>query len=187
MPLNVRIAPETHKALKEAQRRGQSFSRVVESTLQLGLGIESDIDDPVRGLMFLIMMAADASRVFSDVNAESWVDDPFSFRTLQLAVPRVLEMLEPEGEIVSPVEREAAHVFQGAPASVIESFRTPEARANEIVSFVWGWLNKPLDKVGVEHARSWKPHGARMLYVDRAMTAAYQQFGLKLKGPAGKE
>jgi hypothetical protein len=43
-----------------------------------------------------------------------WVTDPFSFRAFKLAVGQLLDLLEPQGEIISTVDRLGEDVFRGA-------------------------------------------------------------------------
>jgi hypothetical protein len=150
---STRIRVETRKALeREATETGQSISQLAERLLVDGLAARRDRkkDRAIRAVCFLISEAAQhvgGYRPDDEKNQmlKKWRTDPFFYRAFRIAISRILEALEPPGEIKPPqikVELEIdpkAEKRQGFPEflqSWVDSFKSPEARGKHTADYI---------------------------------------------------
>jgi hypothetical protein len=102
--LTVRIPDELRAELKaSAQRRNRNLSDELIGRLAASFSRERDEkrDHATRALNFLFsQLAAEIHRGFR----MKWHQNPFMFRAFKLAVARLLDALEPSGEMRSPYE-----------------------------------------------------------------------------------
>lgn len=146
---STRIQPETRKALEhEAAAAGLSISQLAERLLVAGLAKRRDNerDKAMRALCFVIAETAHQvvgphvlnEETKAEVPMFNWRSDPFFYRAFKLAVVQILDAHEPKGEIkapeigmnLNPVSEDATQELCSAGARYIESFNTPEARAD---------------------------------------------------------
>jgi hypothetical protein len=139
---STRITAETRVALDmEAKRTGRSVSQVAEEILRRHFEKEAaGGDKATRALCYLVSEAAHL--VSGARNADGspkwhWRSDPFMFRALEIVLPRILQLLRPEGELkppsVNPIiadlydtpERRADFAF-GAIVTALESYEPAE-------------------------------------------------------------
>jgi hypothetical protein len=163
----ARVHPDLKRRIElTAQAADVSMSREIESLLELGLKARDDSrrDNPIRAICFLIAETANACRAFTDPKGKPLfeVTDPFVFRAFKLAVAQLLDWLEPKDEIVSIVDRVGEDTFRGDPPAIVDSYRTPEARAQAAVQFIWSRMQTPPSADDLEFARNWRPFGARL-------------------------
>jgi hypothetical protein len=150
-----------------AQASGsKSMSGEIVRLLELGLRAQEERrrDPQVRALCYLIAETANACRAFTGSKGRPLfeITDPFVFRAFKLAVAQLFNWIEPKGKIVSIVDRAGADTFQSTPAAIVDSYRTPEARAQAAALFIWSSVQTPASADDFEMARNWKPFGERM-------------------------
>jgi hypothetical protein len=169
-PKTQTILARVHPDLKRridlvAKAANISMSSEIVSLLELGLEARDDRrrDDPLRAICYLIAETANACRAFTDAKGKPLfeVTDPFVFRAFKLAVAQLLDWLEPKGKIVSIVDR-VGDAFQDTPPAIVDSYRTPEARAQAAAQFIWSIVRTPASADDLQMARNWKPFGARL-------------------------
>ena len=108
-------------------------------------------DPAMQALCFLIAEVAQqtAGMTTPDMRIArilEWRTDPFYFRAFKIAVGKLLDALEPKGEIEPPIDMQ----FKGADGGELEneflkSFRNPELRGTYAARSIWADLrNKPL-------------------------------------------
>src|SRR5262249_43065108 len=140
---------------------------------------------PMRALCYLIVETANACRAFTGPDGKpmfDWLNDPFVFRAFRLAVAQLLDWLEPEGEIVSIVDRVGEDTFRNTPPAIVDSYRTPEARAQAAAMFIWSRMKTPLSDDELEFARNWKPYGELVERMHYRMTDVRRDLGTRTKG-----
>jgi len=102
--LTVRIPDELRAELEaSAKRRGRNLSDELIGRLVASFSRERELklDPTTRHLNFLFSkLAWEAHRGFRG----KWHQNPFMFRAFKLAVAKLLDALEPSGEIKSPFE-----------------------------------------------------------------------------------
>ena len=155
--LSTRITPETRAALEhECRLSGRSLSQVAEDMLNLGLGDKEAWrhDLPVQALCYLIAQTVDACRGTRQFE----LTDPFVFRAFKLAMADLLHWLEPKGEIESLVDRLGEDFFANyMPPHIVDTYRTPEARAKHAADFIWTkLLSAEPSGDALKLARNWK-------------------------------
>ena len=144
---STRITGETREALEtEADVSGRSISQVAESLLVLGLNTKREIerDAAMRALCFVIAELAHhvvGVHIFGkdgkEQPAASWRTTRFFFRAFKIAVGKVLDALEPAGEIET-VDYSAINL-PGAEDLAREwksTFKSPEARGAYAAGYV---------------------------------------------------
>jgi hypothetical protein len=150
---STRITPETRQALEaEAESSGQSISQVAERLLMSALNSkrERERDKPMRALCFVIAELAHQAVGLHSMQADGseramldWRTNRFCFRAFKIAVGKLLDALEPPGEITPPpieinLDQPEAEVPPGWKAW-IASFESPQARgeyaADRIVNY----------------------------------------------------
>jgi hypothetical protein len=140
---STRIQPDTRKALeREAADTGLSISQLAERLLLDGLAARRERKNhrAIRALCFLITQAAQQSAGMhhqSGAHEEIWRRDPFFYRAFKIAVSRILDALDPPGEIKSP----ALTLDSPGPEDEflkdwVESFKSPEARGKHAADYV---------------------------------------------------
>jgi hypothetical protein len=206
VPPQLREELEAARGPRRARNR-PSLTRVGVQLLSAGLKDRAQhADDPTRLLGYLIAETAKACRVFTGTERagkrggmildldtrrrsrvrvekpgsikQDWFTDPFTFRAFRLAVAQLLDWLEPKGEIISPVDRMGEDAFRNAPRAIVDSFRTPEARAQAAAEFVWTRLQTGFTEHELEFARNWE-FGDHTLRMNLTMFAARHYFGEK--------
>jgi hypothetical protein len=111
----TRITPDTRASIEaEAKRSGQSISQVAERLLMAGLESKKRSDNyrSLRAFCFLVeSLGKDASSlgllgIERDALArmqENWRTSPFRYRAFRLAVNQLLDLLQPQGKMESPL------------------------------------------------------------------------------------
>jgi hypothetical protein len=144
---STRITKETRSALeREASATGQSISQVAERLIRAGLTSSRDRDPAMRALCFLIaqlaghivgpkLMELEGSK--SEIPLYSWRSSPFFYRAFKIAIGQLLDALEPRGPIrqydrIGTTEAE----LDPSMKRYVESFKTPEARAEYSVDYI---------------------------------------------------
>jgi hypothetical protein len=186
----ARVRPELKRRIELAARatgNQNSMSREIVLLLELGLKAREDNrrDDPMRALCYLIAETANACRAFTgpdDKPLFDWLSDPFVFRAFKLAVAQLLDWLEPKGEIVSIVDRVGEDTFQNTPPAIVDSYRTPEARAQAAAMFIWSRVKTPASDDELELARNWKPFGESIERMYYRMADVRRDLRMQTKG-----
>jgi hypothetical protein len=182
----TRIAPETRKALEDARGPNKSLSQVADEMLREGLKAKAKErrDAPMVALCYLIAETANACRAFTGPDGKplfDWHSDPFVFRAFKLAVAQLLDWLEPPGEIQSIVDRVGEDTFRNTPAGIVDSYRTPEARAQAAAMFIWSKVQAPPTDDELELAENWKPFGDRIKRMAVAMSDVRRDLNINPK------
>jgi hypothetical protein len=178
---STRISMSTRHALEEAaHRRRQTLSKVAEDMLELGLRVREDQlrDDPTRALCYLVAELAynvGGSFLPGGVKpAYNWRTDPFMYESLRLAVGKLLAAMRPGGEMKSPLEGVDPALLFGLPPAVIDSYKTPEARADAVFMYIWQAFQTsvPMSGEELEGARNYGPRGSVIERQHNAMAQA---------------
>jgi hypothetical protein len=164
--LTIRMPADMRTELEAAaQKQGWSLTQELLWRLRVSLSKERvDRRSPsVRALCFLISETAES---VSNLPVE-WHRDPFLFRGLKLAITKVLDALEPAGEMRSPFEKMLQQVEPGLRAAlpdhfmkwVTDAWRTPETLADFAASATLRSFFQPKQFSEDEKAalRSWNP------------------------------
>jgi hypothetical protein len=105
-------------------------------------------DPAMQALCFLIAETAQQTAGMSTPMRprQEWRTNPFYFRAFKIAVGKLLDALEPKGEIEPPVEMQFKRVDGGELESeFLKSFSDPELRGAYAARSIWADLrNKPL-------------------------------------------
>jgi hypothetical protein len=107
-------------------------------------------DPAMQALCFLIAEVAQqtAGMTTPDMRIArilEWRTDPFYFRAFKIAVGKLLDALEPKGEIKPPIDMQFTEEGGGLENEFLESFRDPELRGTYAARSIWADLrNKPL-------------------------------------------
>jgi hypothetical protein len=143
---STRITNETRSALEsEAAATGQSISQVAERLIRAGLTASRDRNPAMRALCFLItqlaghivgpkLMEVEGSK--SEIPLFNWRSSPFFFRAFKIAVGQLLDALEPRGPIRPCDFTTNAAELDPSMERYLESFKTPEARAEYSVDYI---------------------------------------------------
>jgi hypothetical protein len=141
-----------------AQRRRHTLTDELMARLRLSLAREreQERDPAIRALNFVIAQLAErvsGGTYMVDKEARSgflkeWRTDPFKFRAFKFAVGRLLDELQPPGEI-SPLPeaaiKDAAKHFGVTPEFervVVETYKTPEAYGAFEFGALWAQLKR---------------------------------------------
>jgi Arc-like DNA binding domain len=123
------MPPEMHQQLKAAaDKRGRSLTQEMLWRLRKSLSQnrEDRRDRATRAYCFLISEIIDRLRL--SAREGEWHRNPFTFRAFRLGVAKLLEELEPTGEIQSLyAELKPGSVYE---RWLFDSFRTPETAAD---------------------------------------------------------
>jgi len=144
--LTIRIPDDLRKQLEsEATTTHDSIAQRLLWHLRQSMSRQRDKDrDPaMRGLCFLIAQLAhhitgphltDGKR---ELSLYDWRSDPFFYRAFKLAVGQLLDALEPPGPIRS-YEVKPIDLTDRDPhlRHYVESFKSPEAKAQYVVEYV---------------------------------------------------
>jgi hypothetical protein len=157
--LTVRMPDDLRAYLEEAaQRRGYTLTDALMAKLRLSLDTEreQERDPAVTALNFVIAQLAEriaGGTYMADKEARSgfqkeWRTDPFKFSAFKFAVGKLLDALQPPGEIVPPPEwahKEAAKFFGVSPQIqrlFLETQKTPEGYGALEFGALWTQLNR---------------------------------------------
>ena len=141
---STRITAETRRALEAAAKEtGQSISQVAERLIKGGLAEmrAANRDPAMRALCFLIAQLADhivgpkAIEGETEYPVYNWRADPFFYRAFKIAVGQLLDALEPPGPIKA-YEVTASGDVDASLRRYLETFKTPEARAQASVDYI---------------------------------------------------
>jgi hypothetical protein len=152
-PLSIRMPAEMRERLESsAGDNGRSVSQEVLRRIQESFHLDRDRarDPAMRALCFLIAQLAGEVAGLTDPKgrpAFDWRTDRFFFRAFKLAVAKVLDALEPSGEIRSPKDmfdnldknEEGIRIFEMVKAT----YETPEARADAAAKTLMSSLIQP--------------------------------------------
>lgn len=159
-PFSLRMPDDLRNQLEAAAKKsGRSASQELLKRLNSSFVRDRDIErDPaMRALCFLIAEAANLVAGPFTFNEESktetpqfnWRSDPFFYRAFKIAVSRILDALEPKGEIgppkiqinFSPQPGIATQTEANSVAALLmQSFSSPEARADYAADYILKWL-----------------------------------------------
>jgi hypothetical protein len=153
--LTIRIPDDMRERLEsEAEKRNDSVAAVLLWHLRQSFNHETDKqrDPAMRALCFVIaQLANDVVGMHSHGKPEfSWRFDPFFFRAFKIAVAKILDALEPKGEIREPKipgwadlvrlsERETPGSLQWR---FYQSYKTPEDRGQLAAEFIWNDMQR---------------------------------------------
>lgn len=139
-PLSFRMPASMRKQL-EAARRKSGRSTTQEMLWHLRNSLNENRrrarDPALQALLYLIAEAADGVTCPVGMHVAGmrplWRSDPFLFRAFKLAVGKLLDALEPAGEIKPPESLEitdwvVVHLFE--PKFLRDAYQTPEALAD---------------------------------------------------------
>jgi hypothetical protein len=169
-PLSIRMPAAMREQLdSSARENGRSVSQEVLRRIQESFYLERDkVRDPsMRALCFLIAQLAGHVAGLTDAQgrpAFNWRTDRFFFQAFKLAVAKVLDALEPSGEIRSPKDmfenrdkdENGIRLFEMVKAT----YETPEARADAAARTLLSTLKQPsfneyyFDEIAPNHKRS---------------------------------
>jgi hypothetical protein len=142
MPLSIRMPAELRSQLEAAARRsGKSLTQEMLTRLDGSLNKDRNkaVDPAMRALCFLFSSLAYAVHW----NMPNWRSDRFLFRGIKIGIGKLLDALEPSGEIKLPDFWRAAHaaaidesmseLTKAWPESIIPAIQSPEAMADHAV------------------------------------------------------
>jgi hypothetical protein len=129
MPDNIRAELEA-----AAKKRGWSLTQELLWRLRVSLSKDREDrrDSALRAICFLITLMATRS-LHTRRPGKPWYQDPFTFRAFKLAVAKLLEGLEPRGEISIPFY-ESGTRFAGYPI-YSTLIKTPEDAAEDAAGY----------------------------------------------------
>jgi hypothetical protein len=152
MPASLRAELES-----KAQESGRSVSQELLRRLQDSFHRDRDRrrDPALRALCYLL---AEIVEIVSDAawappNARrQWQSDPFVFRATKLAFSKLLDMLEPKGEIRPRFSEKQIRAIW--PADLVQQAlaenESPVAKADFAAGFIWRRLHSPSPLSGEE-------------------------------------
>jgi len=153
-PLSIRMPEQMRRQLEAAAHaRGRSVSQEILRRVQETFRSDRDRarDPAMQALCFLIAQLAGGVAGLTDPQgrpAFDWRSDRFFFRAFKLAVAKVLDALEPSGEIRSPMI-----MFENSDTDekgirllemVRATYETPEARAEAAARTLMSSLMQPI-------------------------------------------
>ena len=145
-PSSIRLPPEMRDQLEAAaQRSGRSLSQEMLARLDSSLNRDRNkaVDPAMRALCFLISSLARSIHW----NKPNWRADPFLFRAIKIGIGKLLDALEPGGEMKLPgFWRACVDYWDGSGenevlakardvllAGIIPAIQSPEAMADYAV------------------------------------------------------
>lgn len=183
-PLSFRMPAAMRRELEQARRKsGRSTTQEVLTRLKYSFNEDrrKARDPALQAVCYLIGEAAEGITNPAPVRVKNlrplWRSDPFLFRAFKLAVAKLLDALEPAGEIKPP--RSGFEIADGtrilAASKILRDiYQTPETLGNFVAA---GILRALLSPVPVE---SWG--WPRPRWEDYGMEPACRDLGLKPKG-----
>jgi hypothetical protein len=151
--LTIRIPDDMRLQLEsEADAKNESVAQRLLWHLRQSFNREDERkrDPAMRALCFLIArLADDVVGLYSEGKPEfSWRSDPFFFRAFKIAVAKLLDALEPKGEMRVPQIPEPfkSHAKEQTGDSLLwrfyQSYKTPEDRGQVAAEYVWGDMQR---------------------------------------------
>jgi hypothetical protein len=181
----TRVHPDLKRRIKLAAG-GKSLSSETVKLLEEGLAAREGAqrDKPVRAICYVVAEAANACRAFRDKDGTPMFEltDPFVFRAFKITIAQLLDLIEPQGEPQSIVDRVGKDTFRHTPPSIVDGYRTPEARAKAAIEFIWTKLTRPTTNDELELARNWEPYGKLIERMHYAMSDARRDLDIKSGG-----
>jgi hypothetical protein len=175
----VRVAPEVRARLvREAKKARQSLSAATERHLTDTFRGQPTDPPKARALGSLIALAARACSAGTPFD----LNDPFVFRALRLAMDQIFDFLKPQGEVQSIVDRLGEAEFSGVPASIVDSYRTPEARAKVAAEIVWTLIQEGVDPGTLAAARQLETGGVIVERMYYRMENIRRDLGIETRG-----
>jgi hypothetical protein len=186
-PLSVRMPGEMRRQLEAvALAKGRSVGQEVLRRIQETFRNDRDRarDPAMQALSFLIAQLAAEVAGFTDDKGQpafDWRTNPFFFRAFKLAIAKVLDALEPAGEIRPPQEILNAQLQEESTEGLAfmkmfkATYDTPEIRADTAVRKVMSSLMQPtfdaryFDEVAPNHKASGEREYYGFLDVRRAL------------------
>ena len=202
--ISIRMPNEMRKELEAAANKsGKSVTQELLRRLQDSFHRDRDKsrDPGLRALCFLIGEAAERVGALRSAlrpgRAPLWRNDRFSFAAFKLTVAKLLDILEPEEELKSPLTVEVTESalrkiksnFKMPPELadyILKSYKSPEALSNSIFLNIWSALLRAT-------AKSEEPKYEALLRATPklrkewehefyAMSDARRDLGIKLRG-----
>jgi len=140
MPFSLRMPEDLREQLEAAAKQsGRSTSQEILRRLNESFGASRDKqrDPAVRAICFLIAQLADRIRWASGPNL--WDGNPFLFRAFKIGVEKLLDGLEPQGEIKNPGVDDDFRRIKEAFKDDTTLRRTAEERHSDINKLVKMW------------------------------------------------
>lgn len=171
-PLSIRMPEEMRRQLEAAaDARGRSVSQEILRRIQETFRYDRDRarDPAMQALCFLIAQLAGEVAGLTDQKGQpafDWRTNPFFFRAFKLGIAKLLDALEPAGEIRSQqamLDAELHLEITGGPAIMKifkATYENPEVRADTAVSTLMSKLMRPrfdtqhFDEVAPNHKAS---------------------------------
>ena len=137
--LTIRIPDDLRAELKAAAKgRGRNLTDELLGRLRASFAREREQkrDPTTRALAFLISQVAEQVHMYSRLG-RNWHRNPFVFRAFKLAVARLLDSLEPPGELKSPYD-DLPDTLKNHPMTpwLVDRFKTPEDTAERAADYV---------------------------------------------------
>jgi len=128
--LSIRM-PDNMRAELEAAAKNRGWSLTQELLWRIRVSLSKDRQDSrdstLRAICFLISAMATRG-LYTRRPGKPWYQDPFTFRAFKLGVAKLLDALEPRGEISIPIH-ESGTRFAGLPI-YSTLIKTPEDAAD---------------------------------------------------------
>jgi hypothetical protein len=153
-PLTIRMPAEMRKQLEAAANKsGKNVTQELLRRLQNSFNRdrEKSRDPALRALCFLIAEIAEGVVLPEPIRFPNayplWRSNPFLFRAFKLAVGKLLDALEPPGEIQAPVTLEPAEGVKiplgplDQPEFLLNKYVSPEALSNYVIADIWTALH----------------------------------------------
>ena len=121
-----------------ADKSGKNVSQELLRRLQDSFHRDrvKSVDPAIRALCFLFERIAEViSWPPFVVRPWPWRSSPFLFTAFKLAVNKLLDVMQPAGDIESPLVRQPGDFYR-------RMYETPETLSDYVVSFVWTALHK---------------------------------------------
>lgn len=147
-PLSIRMSADMRGELEAAAKaNGTNISQELLRRLQYSFNRDREKarDPAMQALCFLI--AEVAQQTAGMTSSQKWRTNPFYFRAFKIAVGKLLDALEPKGEIEPPIDMQFKRAEEAGELEndFLKSFSDPELRGTYAARSVWADLrNKPL-------------------------------------------
>ena len=166
-PLSVRMPTEMRERLEAtAKAKGKKLSRELlwRMSESLNRDREQDRDPAMRALCFLIATLGEqitggsytADKSMRDKQIKEWRTDPFLFKAFKFAVIKLLDALEPPGEVRPPIAEKEIKKFTNDPRKIkylMMRIKSPKNFSAQEVSMVLMWLNSDYSMLDVHNLR----------------------------------
>ena len=187
-PLSIRMQPEMRKRLESsAEENGWSLTQELLWRLQDSFDQDrnfSSSDPAARALAFLfdenLNFVCELCEIWwanDDRRCDNWHLDRFTFRMFRVALCKLLEALEPKGEIRPPfdwkkfAEDMEPEIKKDHPKNAdlsrasVASWKSPEARAEYIANSIWSSLQRTVPTIQeIEVDQMWRRFGGKAPY-----------------------